>query len=95
MAIAVVLVAFIVGVGVVLALASFAARIPGCCCSGSSRAGCRKISMVDGRDDVDHDAIVKAGKGGMMPALDRAIQQERSAATCSAPGSTSPAPRRA
>lgn len=73
MAIAVVAVAFIVGVGLVLALAAFGAKIPGIMLQRKLDSRLREISMVDGHDAGDHEDIVKAGKGGMMPALDRAF----------------------
>lgn len=73
MAIVVVVVAFIVGVGLVLALASFASKVPGMLLQRKLESRLREISLVDGADDGDHEVIVKSGKGGMMPALDRAF----------------------
>jgi len=73
MAIAVVVLAFILGVGIVLALAQFAAKVPGMLLQRKLDSRLQEVSMADDRDAGNQDAIVKAGKGGMMPALDRAF----------------------
>ena len=73
MAIVVGALAFILGVGAVLALASFVSKLPAMLMQRKLASRLKEISNTDGDDQGGHDAIVKAGHSGMMPALDRAF----------------------
>ena len=75
MTMVVVVVAFVVGVGAVLALSSFAAKVPGLLLQRKLESRLKEMTSPEGEDEGNHDAIVKAGAGGMMPALDRAISR--------------------
>lgn len=73
MAIALGVLAFIVGVGGVLALAQFASKLPEMMMRRKLDSRLMEISTADKDGDEAHNVLVKPGTGGMLPALDRAF----------------------
>jgi tight adherence protein B len=73
MALAFGILAFFVGVGLVLGLARFAEKLPGMMARRKLDSRLQEISTPDRDDDEAAKVLVKARGGGMLPALDQAF----------------------
>ena len=72
MAIAIGILAFVVGVAAVLALAQFGSKLPEIMMRRKLQSRLQEVSSPD-RPDEDAKVLVKAGVGGVLPGLDRAF----------------------
>ena len=75
MSIVVVALAFLVGVGLVLALAHFAAKVPGMLMQRKLESRLQEISRVDKPEGESTAALLKTLNAGPLPGLDRAFGQ--------------------
>jgi tight adherence protein B len=77
MALAFGILAFFIGVGLVLGLARFAEKVPGMMMRRKLDNRLQEISSPDRDEDEAAKVIVKARGGGMLPGLDRAVGNTR------------------
>ena len=77
MALAFGILAFFIGVGLVLGLARFAEKVPGMMMRRKLDSRLEEISGHDREEDEAAKVLVKARGGGMLPGLDRAVGNTR------------------
>jgi tight adherence protein B len=71
MAMAIGVLAFVVGVALVLGLAHVVSKVPGMLMQRKLENRLREISSPDDQDDETAKVLVKSGAGGVMPGFDR------------------------
>ena len=75
MAVTVGILAFIIGVAVVLGLAQFGSKLPEIMMRRKLESRLQEVSSSDRPDEEDAKVLVKSGAGGVLPGLDRAFSR--------------------